>query len=190
MKKNKLTLNRFLKIRLQPVGLDKLIEKSTWLSSRQKTALQMYLDGKTYHEIGVKLGLTGERARQICNQSVRRFNVELKRSQIAESESESLNARVYEMKEEIEFLKNQIRIADENIKPLSSDGLNFTMIEDCHFDVRAYNCLKSASINTVADIMLRTPHELMALRNFGKKMAINVQKTLYDQFGIKWGQEM
>lgn len=185
MKKNKLTLNRFLKIRLQPVGLDKLIEKSTWLSSRQKTALQMYLDGKTYHEIGVKLGLTGERARQICNQSVRRFNVELKRSQIAESESESLNARVYEMKEEIEFLKNQIRIADaEFIR------LNFTMIEDCHFDVRAYNCLKSASINTVADIMLRTPHELMALRNFGKKMAINVQKTLYDQFGIKWGQEM
>ena len=145
----------------------------------------MYLDGKTYHEIGVKLGLTGERARQICNQSVRRFNVELKRSQIAESESESLNARVYEMKEEIEFLKNQIRIADaEFIR------LNFTMIEDCHFDVRAYNCLKSASINTVADIMLRTPHELMALRNFGKKMAINVQKTLYDQFGIKWGQEM
>ena len=185
MKKNKLALNRFLKIRLQPVGLDKLIEKSTWLSSRQKTALQMYLDGKTYHEIGVKLGLTGERARQICNQSVRRFNVELKRSQIAESESESLNARVYEMKEEIEFLKNQIRIADaEFIR------LNFTMIEDCHFDVRAYNCLKSASINTVADIMLRTPHELMALRNFGKKMAINVQKTLYDQFGIKWGQEM
>ena len=43
-----------------------------------------------------------------------------------------------------------------------------TPIEELDFSVRAYNCLKRAGINTVAELINRTP-EVMKIRNLGKK---------------------
>ena len=35
--------------------------------------------------------------------------------------------------------------------------------------VRSYNCLKRAGINTVAELINRTPEDMMKVRNLGRK---------------------
>jgi len=49
------------------------------------------------------------------------------------------------------------------------DKMLETPIEDLEFSVRSYNCLKRAGIHTVADILCRTEHDMMKVRNLGKK---------------------
>ena len=49
------------------------------------------------------------------------------------------------------------------------DKMLETPIEDLEFSVRSYNCLKRAGIHTVSDILSRTEHDMMKVRNLGKK---------------------
>lgn len=44
-----------------------------------------------------------------------------------------------------------------------------TSIEDLNLSVRAYNCLKSANINTIGELVAKDESELLKFRNFGKK---------------------
>lgn len=44
-----------------------------------------------------------------------------------------------------------------------------TSIEDLNLSVRAYNCLKSANINTIAELVSKDESELLKFRNFGRK---------------------
>jgi len=58
-------------------------------------------------------------------------------------------------------------------------------IEDLEFSVRSYNCLKRAGIHTVGDIVSKTEHDMMKVRNLGKKSleeVLNKVKSLGLQF--------
>lgn len=44
-----------------------------------------------------------------------------------------------------------------------------TSIEDLNLSVRAYNCLKSANIGTIGELVAKEEAELLKFRNFGKK---------------------
>jgi DNA-directed RNA polymerase subunit alpha len=44
-----------------------------------------------------------------------------------------------------------------------------TPIEEIEFSVRAYNCLKRASINTMQDLIDMTEADVAKIRNLGKK---------------------
>jgi len=57
-------------------------------------------------------------------------------------------------------------------------------IEELQLSVRAYNCLKRAQINTVADLLEYSPQELQELKNFGRKSADEVFITLKNKLGI------
>ncbi len=49
------------------------------------------------------------------------------------------------------------------------DRLLETPIEDLDFSVRSYNCLKRAGMHVVADIVAKTEHDMIKVRNLGKK---------------------
>ncbi len=51
-------------------------------------------------------------------------------------------------------------------------------IEELDFSVRSFNCLKRANINTVQDLISRTPEDMMKVRNMGKKSLDEVQNKL------------
>ena len=44
-----------------------------------------------------------------------------------------------------------------------------TTIEELDLSVRAFNCLKRAGVNTVGDLVNKSPEEMMKVRNLGKK---------------------
>lgn len=51
-------------------------------------------------------------------------------------------------------------------------------IEELELSVRAYNCLKRASINSMAELLKKSEHDLIAIKNFGKKSADEVIEKL------------
>lgn len=62
-----------------------------------------------------------------------------------------------------------------------------TSIEDLNLSVRAYNCLKSANINTISELVSRDEQELLKFRNFGKKSLAELVEVIEEknlQFGM------
>jgi DNA-directed RNA polymerase subunit alpha len=57
-------------------------------------------------------------------------------------------------------------------------------IEELNLSVRAYNCLKRAQINTVADLLEYSQDDLLEIKNFGQKSAEEVIEALQQRLGI------
>jgi DNA-directed RNA polymerase subunit alpha len=51
-------------------------------------------------------------------------------------------------------------------------------IEELDLSVRAFNCLKRAGVNTVQDLVSKSPEEMMKVRNLGKKSLEEVMAKL------------
>lgn len=56
-----------------------------------------------------------------------------------------------------------------------------TSIEDLNLSVRAYNCLKSANINTIGELVSRDEQDLLKFRNFGKKSLAELVEVIEDK---------
>jgi DNA-directed RNA polymerase subunit alpha len=57
-------------------------------------------------------------------------------------------------------------------------------IEELQLSVRAYNCLKRAQINSVADLLDYSQEDLLEIKNFGLKSAEEVIEALQRRLGI------
>jgi len=62
-------------------------------------------------------------------------------------------------------------------------------IEELQLSVRAYNCLKRAQINSVADLLDYSHEDLLEIKNFGQKSAEEVVEALQQRLGIALPQE-
>ena len=62
-------------------------------------------------------------------------------------------------------------------------------IEELQLSVRAYNCLKRAQINSVADLLDYSQEDLLEIKNFGQKSAEEVIDALQERLGITLPQE-
>nr|WP_083622505.1 DNA-directed RNA polymerase subunit alpha [Planktothrix serta] len=80
----------------------------------------------------------------------------------------------------------------ESIKSDLNDDIDPTSqipIEELQLSVRAYNCLKRAQINSVADLRDYTQEDLLEIKNFGQKSAEEVIEALQKRLGITLPQE-
>ena len=57
-------------------------------------------------------------------------------------------------------------------------------IEELELSVRAYNCLKRASINSMSELLKKSEHDLLNIKNFGKKSSDEVIERLH-HFGLE-----
>lgn len=64
--------------------------------------------------------------------------------------------------------------------------LLLTKLADMELSVRALNCLKTADIETFADLVSCPRYELMKFRNFGKKSLAEIDMLL-DRYGLSFG---
>jgi len=62
----------------------------------------------------------------------------------------------------------------------------FRNVEELELSVRASNCLKTAHIRTIADLVQKTESELLKTKNFGKK-SLNEIKTILGEMGLSLG---
>jgi DNA-directed RNA polymerase subunit alpha len=73
-------------------------------------------------------------------------------------------------------VRKEDTIVDEHV--LHMRKLLKTPLEDLDLSVRAYNCLKAAKINTLAEMVKYDTHELLKFRNFGKKSLVEIEELL------------
>ena len=66
-------------------------------------------------------------------------------------------------------------IMEEEVEEVATPSLT---IEDLELSVRAYNCLKRASINSMAELLKKSEHDLLNIKNFGKKSSDEVVEKL------------
>ena len=78
-----------------------------------------------------------------------------------------------QIKQEVEEVAT---VAEEVVAPTLS-------IEDLELSVRAYNCLKRASINSMTELLKKSEHDLLNIKNFGKKSSDEVIEKLH-QMGL------
>jgi len=65
----------------------------------------------------------------------------------------------------------------------------FRSVDELELSVRASNCLKTANIRTIADLVQRTESELLKTKNFGKK-SLNEIKTILGEMGLSLGMRL
>lgn len=102
------------------------------------------------------------------------------------------------------MIQHLMLISDENIsfeKRAGSEGevvdeevlqmrkLLKTNLEDLELSVRAYNCLKAAKINSLAELVKYNTNELLKFRNFGKKSLVEIEKMVHDK-GLEFGMDL
>ena len=78
-------------------------------------------------------------------------------------------------------------VVDEHI--LHMRKLLKTSLEDLDLSVRAYNCLKAAKINTLAELVRYDTHELLKFRNFGKKSLVEIEELLQEK-NLTFGMDL
>jgi len=65
----------------------------------------------------------------------------------------------------------------------------FRNVDELELSVRASNCLKTANIRTIADLVQKTEAELLKTKNFGKK-SLNEIKTILGEMGLSLGMRL
>jgi len=81
-------------------------------------------------------------------------------------------------------LTQDINDLENNNRSITKNPYTNIAIEELHLSVRAYNCLKRAQIDTIADLLEYSPEKLQELKNFGRKSADEVFSTLKNKLGI------
>jgi DNA-directed RNA polymerase subunit alpha len=62
-------------------------------------------------------------------------------------------------------------------------------VEELELSVRSYNCLKNASIKTIAELVQKTDAEMLKTRNFGRK-SLNEIKEILTDMGLSLGMNL
>ena len=62
-------------------------------------------------------------------------------------------------------------------------------VDELELSVRSHNCLRSANIKTLADLVRRTESELLKFRNFGRKSLAELS-DIVEQHGLAFGMDV
>lgn len=79
--------------------------------------------------------------------------------------------------------------AGTGINPSSINENLLKSVDELELSVRAFNCLKSANIKTIAELVQKTDHEMLRTKNFGRK-SLNEIKEILHSMGLHLGMRI
>ena len=96
-----------------------------------------------------------------------------------------------------DHLRLFIDLSDKPLQPVLTPAIDETdggrqlmTIDELELSVRSYNCLKRAGINTVGELINRTPDDMMKVRNLGRKSLEEVLAKLQELgLSLRSGEE-
>lgn len=77
---------------------------------------------------------------------------------------------------------------DYDDKPIFNENL-IKSVEELELSVRAQNCLRNASIRTIAELVQKTEHDMLKTKNFGRK-SLNEIKEILTNMGLRFGMKV
>ena len=185
------TAQRSSKIYDVAIALLRRCTFDTELPIREKVVIDRLLDLQTTDEIGEELNISKERVRQIFCKSVRRLKGMRSYNDVINT-NKALLAENAELKNAVKLLKASINTDNTEMVISGDDKVLFdypilrTPVSAFNLSVRAYNCLKSADITVLADLVSYKKYEFMRFRNFGRK-TLNEIENLLTKHGLTFG---
>jgi DNA-directed RNA polymerase subunit alpha len=89
-----------------------------------------------------------------------------------------------------EAVPQEEEVVTDELRPRAELNENlFRNVDELELSVRASNCLKTANIRTIADLVQKTEPELLKTKNFGKK-SLNEIKTILAEMGLSLGMRL
>jgi DNA-directed RNA polymerase subunit alpha len=89
-----------------------------------------------------------------------------------------------------ETVTQEEEVVTDELRPRAEMNENlFRNVDELELSVRASNCLKTANIRTIADLVQKTEPELLKTKNFGKK-SLNEIKTILGEMGLSLGMRL
>lgn len=170
-------------------------------TDREMTIFNLrFKEYKTYDEIGIEIGVSKERIRQILAKSIRKLKrpTIFNRFIVQENKLELLNAE--ETARIRDELKNEmsVDVAMEIIakkygfespeefddfmqnKRVTKIDILIKDISELDLCVREYSCLKRARIDTIDELVEREIDDLFKIRNLGRKSLRNIVNKVHD----------
>jgi DNA-directed RNA polymerase subunit alpha len=90
----------------------------------------------------------------------------------------------------VRFPEEALPIQEKAMEPVHQVNPNlFKGVDELELSVRSYNCLKSANIRTIADLVQKSEAEMLKFRNFGKKSLSEI-KELLDKMNLSLGMTL
>lgn len=87
------------------------------------------------------------------------------------------------------FVKGSVEALDLVRLNYGSFRINLSKsIDELELSIRSVNCLRSANIKTVADLVQRTEQDLLKIKNFGRK-SLNEIEDILAEMGLQLGAE-
>ncbi len=96
---------------------------------------------------------------------------------------------IFEDAEEGEREEGMMIGAASGIDPSSINENLLKSVDELELSVRAFNCLKSANIKTIAELVQKTEHEMLRTKNFGRK-SLNEIKEILHSMGLHLGMKI
>ena len=88
-----------------------------------------------------------------------------------------ISGKTIQTREVVEVVSDATEVVEEAVEEPS------ITIDELELSVRAYNCLKRASINSMSELLKKSEHDLLNIKNFGKKSSDEVIERLR-HFGL------
>lgn len=168
----------------------------TMLTEEEQKAVRLrYQEGMTYREIGEIFGVERGRVEAILRKSFKKlrhpsrskyllYGVSGYIGRYCERWEEDTFNKGYQKGYQDGFLKGSTIETVEMALRADFGGQNTELlmemdpIDNLDLNVRTYNCLKRANINTVGELTCKTRSELFQLRNLGKRSLDDLEKRL------------
>ena len=168
------------------------------ITPREKTFLLLFMGGETLQDIGERYEISGARVAQIINKAKRKAVAgsngnawELLR--LAEQENENLKRKITVLCSHTSCQQTQEDQEQEaeQTPEFNQERLQLlaTPVNDLDLSVRALNCLKSAEVETLGDLVKHEWRELLRYRNFGKKSLREIEELL-EKYNLHLGMDV
>ena len=161
----------------------------TW---RQEDILINMLSGKKPKEIAEKFGVSPQAINQIWHKALRVFAK-------CKNHIDFMEEQITDMKKSIQDKNNEIArlnaiIKGEPMPVLDSDDMQISKLlarpmESFDLSVRCLNCLNTAEIHTLRQLVSFSRHDLLKFRNFGRK-SLSELDDLIESNGLRWGMDV
>ncbi len=186
------------------MSIPSMLESIGLLTSKESEVIRGIISGETFEQIGKKVGYSNDYVKRIYIKAIRQSsNLSTMTERV--NELECVRHELEEAKQIIEVLNKQLinqrkaehalqlkdkaelisiyKESDEQVKNLNK------RLVDCNLTVRALNCLKSAGIDSVSDLVRCNEIDLLKLSNFGKKTLRELSELL-SSFGLHFGMDV
>lgn len=157
------------------------------VSDRSIDILSGFLSGNSLEEIGKYHQLSRERVRQILCKTIRILNYRTDKYNELRKENFELKGKVRLLESECKDLLEEIKQEEGKKKPKHNlmdgfmpwEGMDLsTKLTDLDLSMRALNCLKSADIETLYELVRCKKTDLLKIRNMGKKSLTEIYEML------------